>query len=91
MMQCKDSSKIRKFHLISWCENFKGMQSFCRAWGDFLTKLCGDCAFRQNFHTRNFGENMVFYAMYVGYFLSLLTLSVLQRDQRYYKKLPWIR
>ena len=26
-------------------------------------KLCGNCAFPQNFHTRKLGENTVFYAV----------------------------
>ena len=28
-----------------------------------IAKLCGNCAFPQNFHTRKLGEIMVFYAV----------------------------
>ena len=39
--------KIPLFYLISWCR----------------PKLCGNCAFPQNFHTRKLGEITVFYGV----------------------------
>ena len=85
MMQCKDSlRKIPKFHLISWCGNFVETHSFRRVLGDSHQELYGNCAFPHYYHTRKLGKIMVFYAVYGGYFLSLLTLSVLQRDQKRY-------
>ena len=38
-----------KFRLISWYGNFAQFQTN-------HSKLCGNCAFLQNFHTRKLGE-----------------------------------
>ena len=46
--------KISKFHLISWYVNFVEVHSFRRFWG---------IAFLQYFHTKKWGEVLVFYAM----------------------------
>ena len=60
-----------KFHLIFWCDNFAERHSFCRVSACFCRvsavsairpKLCGNCAFPQNFHTNKLGEISVFYA-----------------------------
>ena len=52
--------KIPWLHLISWCWNF-------------VTKLCGNCAFPQIFHIRKSGEITVFYAVNVSILYSLNT------------------
>ena len=55
--------KIPYFHLISWCENFMEAHSV-----HSLTdhpKLCRNCAFSQNFHTRKLGEIMVLFEVLV--------------------------
>ena len=54
--------KIPKFRLIQRCGIFEeryisGIVSVLRP------KLCGSCAFSQNFHTRKLGETSVFYAV----------------------------
>ena len=43
--------KIPQFHLISWCGNFVKTHSFYRV-SEICSKLCGNCAFPQTFHTR---------------------------------------
>ena len=53
--------KIPQFHLISWCINLMERQSF----HVIHQKLCGNCAFPQNFHTRKLGEITVFYTVHV--------------------------
>ena len=49
--------KIPQFHLIRWCGDF--VERHRRIW----PKLCGNCAFSQNFCTRKLGEISVFYAV----------------------------
>ena len=49
------------FRLISWCRNFLERDVF-RMVGAIRLKLCGNCAFLQNSHTRKLGEITVFYA-----------------------------
>ena len=53
---------IPKFHLNFWCGIFVGAHSFRRV--SIRSKLCGNCTFPQNFHTRNLGEITVFYAAF---------------------------
>ena len=57
--------EMPQFYLISWCRNFVERYSFCIC--SFILKLCicilklcGNCAFPQNFHTRKLGEITVF-------------------------------
>ena len=50
----------KAFHLISWCENFVEKAQFPHA---IPPKLCGNCAFPQNFHTRKLGEIVAFSAV----------------------------
>ena len=51
--------KIPYFPLISWCAEilWKGTAN--------RPKLCGSCAFPQNFHTRKLDENTVFFAVFL--------------------------
>ena len=60
--QEKSLRKIPQFHLICWCGDFVQRHSFRIASGDW-PKLCGSCAFLQDFHTRKLGEIKVFYAV----------------------------
>ena len=53
--------KLPHFHLISWYGNFVERHSF-RIVSNH-PKLCGNCAFPQNFHTRKLGEITVLYAV----------------------------
>ena len=46
------------------------------------SKLCGNCAFPQNFHTRKLGEIMVFYAVYINITYALLSTEDLVWDVR---------
>ena len=55
--------KIPKFHLIYWRANFEERHSFGIVLGA-SPKLCRNCAFPQNFHTRTLGEISVFYAVW---------------------------
>ena len=55
------TAKNTEFHLIFWCGNFVEGHSFC-----IRQKLCRNCAFLQNFHTRKLGEIMVFFTGSVG-------------------------
>ena len=50
--------KIPKFHLISWCGNF--VESTV-----IRSKLCGNCAFPWNFHTKKLGQIRVFCAVII--------------------------
>ena len=51
--------KIPYFYLISWRGNFVERHSF-------RMKLCGNCAFPQNFHTRKLCEVTVFFVVLVN-------------------------
>ena len=53
--------KIPQFRQISWCGNFMERQ-FRQS-----PKLCGNCAFPQNFHTKKLGEITVFFAADVAF------------------------
>ena len=57
--------EMPQFYLISWCRNFVERHSFCICSVILklcicILKLCGNCAFPQNFHTRKLGEITVF-------------------------------
>ena len=54
--------KISKFHLMSWFGNIMETQ-FSQSFGWYTRKLCGSCAFPENFYTRKLGEITVFYAV----------------------------
>ena len=51
-----------KFWLISWYGNFAQFQAN-------HSKLCGNCAFLQNFHIRKLGEITVIYVVYSAFSL----------------------
>ena len=51
--------KIPKFQLIFWCVTFV-------AFGYFTQKLCGNCAFPQNFQTRKLPKMSVIYVVAVA-------------------------
>ena len=68
-------------NLISWCENFVERHSFHIVSGysfhilfAIRPKLCGNCAFPQNFNTRKLGEFTVFFAVYTTIVLSVFIL-----------------
>ena len=65
-----------------FCENVQFPQSF----GKF-TKLCRNCAFQQNFHTRKSGEITVFYAVKITIkYLSMEENLLLVRYSFLFKK-----
>ena len=47
-----------------WCVNFVERHSFRIVSGDFHKRLCWNCAFPQNFHTRKLGEITLFFTLY---------------------------
>ena len=46
---------------------FCGKARFPHRFGRFRPKLCGNCVFPQNFHTRKLGEITVFFAVIEAY------------------------
>ena len=50
--------------VISWCGNFVERHNF-RIVSGFRQKLCGNCGFPQNIHTRKLREITLFFAVYV--------------------------
>ena len=54
--------KVPKFHLISWCGNFKEMHSFAE-FRAYRPKICGNNAFPQNFYISKLDESSVFYTV----------------------------
>ena len=56
--------KIPEFHLITWCGILWKRTVFVEFRAN-RPKLCENCAFLQNFHTRKLGEISVSYAVYV--------------------------
>ena len=62
---------LLKYHCVNY-RNYTWFPSVeilwkCTVFAEFRAtcpKICGDCAFPQNFHTRKFGKITVIYAMY---------------------------
>ena len=94
--------KISQFYIISWCRSFVKRTVFA----EFRTsrwKLCGRCAFSQNFHNRQLGEVFVFFtAVFASCCLSIFRYLVFWcqifqgvffnldlLDQAYYFKLEY--
>ena len=75
--------KIPSFHLISWCGNFFERQSFRIVFGD-RPKLCGNSAFKQNFHTSKLGEITVFFTVLMNIHLTGCDLTKTFNFQNYY-------
>ena len=50
-------------------------------------KLCGNCAFPQNFHTRKLGEITVFYAVFITKAAQLFDMTQILQSWKYITKL----
>ena len=72
--------KIPQFHPISWRGNF--VEKHSGKTQAIRPKLCGNCAFPQNFHTRKLGEITVLLTM-VKYlqFSQMLEFLALHHNQ----------
>ena len=66
--------KIWKFHLISWCGSFAEKNR---------PKLCGNCAFPINRHTRKLSEIALFYAVICFINISLKLQNIISHLRKY--------
>ena len=69
--------KIPKFHLIFRGGNFEETKIFHRV-SDGRQKLCGNCAFPQNFHTRKLDEITVFLSSAMKYKVYFHSMNVMK-------------